>query len=493
VCLLVQAAAVVSLAGPVHAEDAEIMETADATLETEFQDSLLDAPTPIPGNGFHLDVDTASLDGYVDAVHAAIGDGATSFAEMMDNANRDRRALCPAGGAYDTLTDITTDIEGFCFNSGDSRALYWYPQGITTTHDATASGLYQGHQAVVNSWYHKPEYDPDNSGSQETWVNKGVRLSFTDWDANYPNKYRNVLLVEPVAGGDFTSVVIHAGGIMWYGNLLYVADVTRGMRVFDLRRIYRVSAADSTRVGRQPDGSYQAFGYSYVMVQVGWVRNVGDDLRYSFLSLDRSTRPDSVVVGEYVALREDAPRGRVVRFSLDGRTSLPALGADGLGHGVEAYSAYHRMNGVLAHGNRYWFATIHRGGVADEDGNPGYGRLVFWDRGTPATTPLPWAIGPEDLTYWADADSGDRIWTLTEYPGKRAVLSVPHTDLVAQAPVVAATVEDAQPTAVPETATPGTVTPETVTPGTATPGTATPETATPETATPETVTPGTDR
>ncbi|MGW0958255.1 hypothetical protein ACWD4K_04235 [Streptomyces gelaticus] len=30
---------------------------------------------------------------------------------------------------------------------------------------------------------------------------------------------------------------IHAGGMVWYGNYLYVADTANGMRVFDLRKI----------------------------------------------------------------------------------------------------------------------------------------------------------------------------------------------------------------------------------------------------------------
>ena len=55
---------------------------------------------------------------------------------------------------------------------------------------------------------------------------------------------------------------IHAGGIVWHGNLLYVVDTTRGIRVFDMRQIFelerRPTRARSAATGRSTTASATA-------------------------------------------------------------------------------------------------------------------------------------------------------------------------------------------------------------------------------------------
>jgi hypothetical protein len=36
----------------------------------------------------------------------------------------------------------------------------------------------------------------------------------------------------------YRAINVHAGGVAWYGNYLYVADTEAGLRVFDLRKIF---------------------------------------------------------------------------------------------------------------------------------------------------------------------------------------------------------------------------------------------------------------
>lgn len=126
----------------------------------------------------------------------------------------------------------------------------WYPQGISSSVDAGDSKYNKNHLFLV-SWYAKKDKE------------KGARISFINTSVS-PPKYRHVLLVEPSGTSSkpsFKSVEVHAGGIAWYGNLLYVQDTDHGARLFDVDHIYKVKDGDG--VGRQQDGSYHAYGYKY--------------------------------------------------------------------------------------------------------------------------------------------------------------------------------------------------------------------------------------
>ena len=124
----------------------------------------------------------------------------------------------------------------------------WYPQGISSSIDAGDSKYSKNHLFLV-SWYAKED------------EKKGARISFINTSVS-PTKHRHVLLVEPSGTSSrpsFKSVEVHAGGIAWYGNILYVQDTDHGARLFDMDHIYKVKDGDG--VGRQSDGSYHAYGY----------------------------------------------------------------------------------------------------------------------------------------------------------------------------------------------------------------------------------------
>ena len=61
---------------------------------------------------------------------------------------------------------------------------------------------------------------------------------------------------------------MHAGGIAWYGEWLYVVDTSHGIRVFDLGQIWQVEDGDD--VGKK-GGKYSAAGYLYVLPQIRYV------------------------------------------------------------------------------------------------------------------------------------------------------------------------------------------------------------------------------
>jgi hypothetical protein len=137
------------------------------------------------------------------------------------------------------------------FNDMDTAK--WIPQGISSTADAVEAGTYEGHDGWIVSWHR----DDD----------KSVRVTFVD-RAN-GDKYRHALLVYPHAADNFREVPVHAGGIAWYGDKLYVVDTSQGIRVFDLANIWQVGSGDA--VGKT-GSKYSAAGYKYVIPQIRSVR-----------------------------------------------------------------------------------------------------------------------------------------------------------------------------------------------------------------------------
>ena len=205
---------------------------------------------------------------------------------LLLQANRQARF----GGLFDPCNEAAFNGRGieplhWCFDDADtgtvggdqgSGNVEWMPQGVTTVADAQADERWGDRQAVLVSWYDKRLGDE-----------KGVRVSFLDPETGL---YQHVLLVYPYVAEneDPTYEIlqtpqngdrprIHAGGIAWYGNYLYVADTVRGIRVFDMRYIFDLETAgngnttDRHQIGLH-GGNYYGFGYRYVMPQVDlWV------------------------------------------------------------------------------------------------------------------------------------------------------------------------------------------------------------------------------
>lgn len=364
--------------------------------------SAATAPTNLPTSQYTLSADYHQFDAVNTALVSTLGTAAVHT--VMDNANHDRTAL-PSSVSVAGLAD------GFRFDSADNSDCANYPQGITTSRDAVGtanSGNYDGHQLVLVSWYTKDGCDGDQARS---------RITLVDWDATYPNKYRKILLVEPTgtaAAPDFKDIPIHAGGVSWYGDYLYVADTGHGMRVFDLRKILKTDTGGTAgQIGHQTGSVYYAHNYAYVLPQVGTITSKttsGTNLAWSSISLDRVSK--SIVMAEYTcqsgctAYPNRAPRA--IRFPF-------AAGATTFAATTTASEAlqlpWYNLNGVASHNNRWWFNSS------------GQKKLYYW---TPATGPAThtWISSGESLSYWEDATNADLLWTLQEGVGNRNVFAV---------------------------------------------------------------------
>lgn len=296
-------------------------------------------------------------------------------------------------------------VAGMAWRDDDQRSTRWYPQGITTSADAygadPSGGQHEGHDVVMTSWY----------GRGLVGRLLGSRISVIDWHDDQPPRYRHVLLVEPRRFlrifHRLRPVRAHAGGIVWYGEHLFVAGSSTGVRVFGVDDVVRVR--NRLRTG----------GYRYVLPQrSSFAAEHGDEedrgLTYSFMSLERGSDGDQLVAGEY---GRKGGSHRLVRFAIDPDTEL--LHSDERGRSVPTDlhdRQVPRMQGVVV-ADGTWAVTSSNGEGNAGDlwvGRPGH---FVRHRGVLPT-------GPEDITYLPQRR---QLWSLTEWPGRRWVYAMDAT------------------------------------------------------------------
>ncbi|OAX79426.1 hypothetical protein ACJ72_06254 [Emergomyces africanus] len=318
-----------------------------------------------------------------------------SLKHVLENTNHKNPNSSP--DVKNSLQAFTwEDVKGY----DDVNTRKWYPQGVTTTADATDGGDYQGDIVTLVSW-HSDKY---NDGK------RGARISFINMNKGAERAYRNVLLVKPTEGGskpDFEALSgLHAGGIAWYGHFLYVVATTGGLLVFDMRHIYQVSTGDGIgRVGNE----YQAYNYKYVLPQMrayNWQPKEGvKNLHFSFVSLDRTSNPASLVTGEWF------PSGpaRVTHWDLDQSSHLLKVDGDNIATASRAVQhSITNIQGSITINNKY-FLTQSRGSLW----------TFSWKHGQKEHKDVFSGV-PEDLSY----QKGYGLWSLMEPPGNRHVFAL---------------------------------------------------------------------
>jgi hypothetical protein len=326
-----------------------------------------------------------------------------SIADVLDDLNRTAVPVASVPGSPPSF------VSGFRWDDEDNSKPWWIPQGITGSADASATGTVAGREVVLVSFYYDLAKHPGSTGE------KGVRVAFVDTTLS-PPKYRLALLVEPVAGDppSFKAVPIHAGGIAWVGDYLYVADTSKGLRVFDVAHIFKAKAAKDAIGYDAADDTYYGGLYAYVIPQIGAYTHASMcGPRFSFVALDRSTSPISLVSGEYCNATDacgGALEGRLYRWPLDPASSRLAAPTT---YPSEAFYAgqSHIQGGVSSDGTFYLSSSAPAGSAGD---------LYVVPPGEAAST-YGWINSPEDLMF----DTGkNRIWGLSEGEGARYVFAV---------------------------------------------------------------------
>lgn len=295
---------------------------------------------------------------------------------------------------------------GFAWDSDDEGKEWWIPQGLSGSFDANAAGTVEGKKVVAVTWYYDFAKQPGSTGE------KGIRLSLADVTGTTV-KYRHLLLVLPkVAGGraDFDPIDIHAGGVAWVGDTLWVVDTGSGIRAFDLTRIYQV-ATDKDSIGW--DGTtYQGGLYKYVVPQKAfWTDGSKCNPVFSWVGLDRGSA--TLVTGEYDAT---AITGRVFQWPIDlGTGAMPKTN-----YAKAAWSMGQRqVQGGLTHGGAFWLSSSA----------PAAGKGVLYAaREAKKTTSYAWADAPEDLMF---DPKTNQLWGASEGLNARWVFAVDVTKVSA--------------------------------------------------------------
>jgi hypothetical protein len=332
-----------------------------------------------------------------DVLAAATG-GRVGLAGVLAELNRTAQVVpAPQAAAY-----------AFAWDEDDDRSARWWPQGITSSSDASPGEQYDGRDVLVTTSYSKVV---DRLG-------KGSRISVVDVTDPERVRYRHVLLVSAVLDKDgglsLRPVDAHAGGIVWNGPYLHVAGTTAGIHTFHVDDVVAVSGTDRPDVlGPLPGGGIGGFGHRYVLPARCVHKAVAEDVepvRYSFLSLTRENGHPELVAGEYGHGRMTT---RLLRLDLDA-SGLPTTDPDGACRprfvepgGVE------RMQGAVTVEGRFYVTT--------SNGTRGMGSIWAGPPGRLEQFRFALPPGPEDICY---RPSGDRLWTVTEYPGRRLVLAL---------------------------------------------------------------------
>jgi hypothetical protein len=299
------------------------------------------------------------------------------------------------------IVPASAAVYGFGWNKGDRDTEEWWPQGITTSSDAGDIDVIRGRWIVVVAWYAKKVRNRPS---------RGTRLSFVDVTRAEAPRYRHVMLTNPVqdmATGEVTMqpVRIHAGGIVWYGRTMLVADTHGGLRSFGLDDILRIKGS-----------GYD--GYRYVLPQRTSYRSHSGEgvepLRFSFVSIDRSGPEHVLIAGEY---GKDGQSTRLASFGIDA-AGEGLVTTDGEAHprDVVADGLPHMQGATIVDGTQYISTSRGR-----------FRRGTMWTRRRgerPKEHKATLAVGPEDLTYWRQRD---QIWSCSEYPGQRFVYAMPRS------------------------------------------------------------------
>ncbi len=344
----------------------------------------------------------------VEALHEVLsatggGGGRVEIGPFLEDLNRQARTTWGLGRAV---------ASAIAFDHADAHDPRWWPQGVTTSADASSDERVAGRRLAVVAWYAKehPEDPDDLAGGQ------GVRITFLDLDTR---RYRHVLVVVPATvDGELTlrPLRVHAGGIVWCGPFLHIAATARGFftcRIEDLMRVPDDLRGAPNAVGLS-GGLVATAGYRYVLpvrfAYRAFAQDGEEKLRYSFLSLDRESTPPQIVAGEYA---RGAKTRRLARYELDPDTLLLATDEDDEARPLALGQGVAQMQGaVIARGQ--WFITVSQGPWTPGSvyvGSPG--SLTRHRFATP--------MGPEDISYWP---STDRLWSVTEHPGRRWVFSM---------------------------------------------------------------------
>ncbi|MFI0368389.1 hypothetical protein ACH35V_10930 [Actinomadura sp. 1N219] len=399
---------------------------------------------PLPGVSFTMKSEPVSAEALrqLDAMAANPDRGMTRQPNLAAAAAGAGNGLswkseCGSNDAV-TAVDAKVTLGAWCFDNGDKSSQYWIPQGVAISRTEQLDG-------VVLSWYHRHKEGDD-------WVTDGSRITVgTRPRVQAKGAYQPVTLVIPTATADgklafkdvspaapptgsvttkgVAEAKQHQGGTALAGDFLYTAS-TSGLRVYDIRRTYRVATGQNI-LGVGDDGKFYAHNEKYALFQTAAFspENAGScpawdkapdaqnqDLCFSTVSYDPTTSPKSLLTAEFKTAGgvTSARPMRVVRWPLNADGSLKTDASGRVKSSVVYGTNLTKVQGVSGYhsgtGDTIYYNTSN-------GASPG---SIYSDRDGDGNSPFHQVgpIGGESLAF-DPYSGGDRVWGVTERPGQR--------------------------------------------------------------------------
>lgn len=370
--------------------------TSDSTIEDD--NSILEQkPIGYSAVATGISVNYSDVSSYVNS-------GFTFLNPTQVNKNREAIGGSSYTEVYGFNVPEANRARGIRWNSGDETTNEWRPQGITGFKK-------NGVRYLLITWYGREGSD-----------HKGSRITLLDISPSSSTylKYRHILLVHssvPSSVSEYTQyntyapLNIHAGGIAYYNDKVYIASTNLGMRVFDLNKIIEVSTGvdTSTKCGQDTSGNLYAFNYRYILPQIEYYDINGGANPFSTIQVNdegnalwtaqySSGSSSSSVVPKIYGFQIDSG-GTVLNSGIEEIIPKNSLFDDDHAHG---------MQGVFRKGNRTWLSCS--GSPSESYGSKA--RLARYTDGASNTVRYRWPYGSESLYYEAEYDY---LWSLTEW------------------------------------------------------------------------------
>lgn len=310
---------------------------------------------------------------------------------------------------YGFTIPTANQVKGFKWNTEDTETTDWRPQGVT--------GFTWGSKKyLIVTWYglspnERAGVKNEHKGSKIALVDitdmNNISYTFILLAQNITNNNDNLLYDKPkntfTQLGSFIPVTMHAGGVTYFNQKIYIADTSMGMRIFDLNNIIPVKAdATQQTIGKEANGDLKAFDFAYILPQSGYYR-MAKGSPFSCVGLGEGATPDQKVIytGQY---KTSGSISQVYGFPINANGELFDHESivdvrDDLG------STLYGVQGVYRANKKLFLSVTGKASV-----NSSTARLVRYNVGDSKATFYPWPRGAEDL----HAD-GDLLWSLTEF------------------------------------------------------------------------------
>jgi len=307
---------------------------------------------------------------------------------------------------------VANQVKGFKWAADDEQTEDWRPQGI-------CGFTWSGHTYILVSWYGVGPADIPTSNN----AYKGSKLALVDITDMSKITYRFILLVQNKANSgtsllydkptvsftqydNFIPVTMHAGGVAYYNQKLYVVDTSLGLRVFDLNKLIDAVTPDPGKntIGKQTNGTLSAFEYTCILPQSGYYKIAGEGNPFSSVSLGNGSTATDLRLWTCQYLTSGSPK--VYGWPIN--TSGTVTGAGIVSNPLDdvMYDPVLHAQGVYKSGKTTLLSTTGNSSSAGSTA-----RLVKYVDGDKVGTRYNWPHGAEALYL----DNNNLLWCLTEY------------------------------------------------------------------------------